>query len=1639
MIQLIYILSLFSITSCNVLLQSASGEVNRGSFIYWSLNYNGNILIKLISLSGDADLYISERIAKPDYEPDKYDLHAASCEDISFKTEWVKVPTGSKLTFVGRDVVCVGTDCHLIFYNLVNGEQHIYSANQQVFGDGVQCYTGHRQLPVLGFAEKCLNPRIIIISYPELHILRTLKGTPGVGYTALSFSDHEYLISLSCPPVFQIIVWNWRTQEKLVSKNTEIYNPYEIISCSVQSAVSVVQWQMKAKDFVVWDIFNRYKRCLLMEHNIQMRTNEFAINIIWSPEGGLFVLNNNGCVYMLNSEYKLDMMISGPGFGFEVPCFTWFKGGLIIAEPNLDIKHFKRSTGKWIEDWKVYPTRVTQLISSSGKDILIGLSDHGEIMEFDMNQYSFIVKKSYESNIDDLCFVNPCEEYFVTLSNKTELAVWECISGNKVGFIKSKQQIVTISSNPEYPYIATGFSSGTLELISIYNPEKPTLLARFKLYREEITKILFNNDGNVIVTANLIYGLFFIIQGTPGQTFEIVTYIDYRREIVDICITDDNKLYKLYLLVQHVERKAIRQRIVLKTVIKANNDIRKKKYLIPKKLYSHFIEINGEFYAVPQNSKHIHTFKIVKKDIKITNDVKTGHQMRQIQLGSNSNYLYTYGVDGLIIIQPKDSIDTEYVLMPHYRTEWGIRKMSVDSLMRYVISLGKNGTLVCTKIIKSNENRKEQIEANQKKLSEMESIFNAKTIGYEPSGADDGKTYLEMKEKELVMKQTIEYAEIRKKINDEFQMIKKEVVQLFEENLGNSDMKKIDILEFYLHTKLKNYKEMITETECELTVKYYKDLIRIQDGIWRWMKSQYWDTMLVKRKVIKGIFSEIRVENYTMPPEDGTAESNYKLAILGRETEELGRICHEFQPWAFLTESHINMLLEREPEFMEVDEKTRLLKVIENDEASDSNLNLEKLEKYPSSVAAEFVSPCGYLYQQEEVHTSLQANYQRILLQNQITQLCNFLNEKHEAVMQQKVRDMNEILRKNTRLKYILSEIQNKEMCIVEPVWHQSEIPESVITVQDHEIAITPYISPSEQALLDATAAEEERIRLLLLADDFRERALIKMMNGMLEVRWEDIIKQDIPPPKCVLEKEPENYNEDDYRAVKAYEEKVSLLKSERHRYGNMLEHEFAKLWQNIRDSYRHFNKKLCELLLLKIKVESARNQENLLIQRTEIMFQTLLSMIKDEDSFKEKIKQSTDHIGYVQRMINELTEASNECKYANEVLLVKEKQLDKNFKKDFLEYPALVQEQTIKLYKKHPKMSYRGINSPSLLNELATGCVTQEKSLLLTQECLDYLRSVDYLDQYIGVPNTIDETMYKIICRHRRLKIDNEIRLKANALDQSEIENAIQILQKVLTQRKETNLKILADLEGLREDKRIFMQNKELQIVIKQGLVEVKMTGDISDFQNAIMVNRKEVENINAIILKAGQLKLNVMNNKMIHRRSIIMKEWEHKKMNMEIADLIDVLHRIQNTKVTKEIQVYLKQLAKGESLDRGMTLNQEIELAKTMYERIISEKQGKIHKLDNETKKFKKDNKILDEQIASINVDVCEQQVCRDLEFEKKNKESIKKRMAAIVKRSKLVKQIQEQHNEILVLQTELELLRLKTYPTLKFKTLF
>lgn len=136
---------------------------------------------------------------------------------------------------------------------------------------------------------------------------------------------------------------------------------------------------------------------------------------------------------------------------------------------------------------------------------------------------------------------------------------------------------------------------------------------------------------------------------------------------------------------------------------------------------------------------------------------------------------------------------------------------------------------------------------------------------------------------------------------------------------------------------------------------------------------------------------------------------------------------------------------------------------------------------------------------------------------------------------------------------------------------------ESIIQVSDDEVKARPYVSPSQQEILDWQAAEAERTKQLLLFDDFRERALMRMMDGVLEIRWEDIIKIEVRKPACMLEKQPEQYTPGDIAAVKKYEANVEILRQERERYKRMLEAEYAKTSGLLQDGVDKFDSKLDE------------------------------------------------------------------------------------------------------------------------------------------------------------------------------------------------------------------------------------------------------------------------------------------------------------------------------------------------------------------------------------------------------------------------------------------------------------------------------
>nr|CAD7449568.1 unnamed protein product [Timema bartmani] len=468
------------------------------------------------------------------------------------------------------------------------------------------------------------------------------------------------------------------------------------------------------------------------------------------------------------------------------------------------------------------------------------------------------------------------------------------------------------------------------------------------------------------------------------------------------------------------------------------------------------------------------------------------------------------------------------------------------------------------------------------------------------------------------------------------------------------------------------------------------------------------------------------------------------------------------------------------------------------------------------------------------------------------------------------------------------------------------------------------------------------------------------------------------------VEKQPEEFDEDDLRVVMEYEEKVKFLMSERERYKKMLDQERIKL-TTARDrvelcpleaaallnadkpfqrpirciqcrpvffskkkefslhvpshppppvlhvdpkSVRKFNSRLADLYQNKLKVDSAINEELLKMLRARQLCYKRALLDKKEQNYMSMIGEKEGIIENLQDDIQKLQKLSSECRGAYESQVNRDKSLEKNFKKDFPDMPALVLEQLSKMYKKRPKIHQRIQTSVALVSELSRCSVSGEKPIFLLAECLDYLKGLDNLDSFSNASPNTSEEIWAILCRVRRLKVESELKMKALSLEVTEADATVNVFQKKMIKNKEMLTSLQGELRVVRNEKLNLIHNLQIQLVMKQGLVEISIQGSISDFDDAILINRVCIDRMNETIKKAGQRKLRTMHETTNFRRGILCKEWEHKKLRMEIEDLKEHLHTLEGIKVTKDIQMYLRRQAQGLPQDKTTSLEKELQL---------------------------------------------------------------------------------------------------------------
>ncbi|XP_037076784.1 cilia- and flagella-associated protein 43-like [Pollicipes pollicipes] len=104
-------------------------------------------------------------------------------------------------------------------------------------------------------------------------------------------------------------------------------------------------------------------------------------------------------------------------------------------------------------------------------------------------------------------------------------------------------------------------------------------------------------------------------------------------------------------------------------------------------------------------------------------------------------------------------------------------------------------------------------------------------------------------------------------------------------------------------------------------------------------------------------------------------------------------------------------------------------------------------------------------------------------------------------------------------------------------------------------------------------------------------------------------------------------------------------------------------------------------------------------------------------------------------------------------------------------------------------------------------------------------------------------------------------------------------------------------------------LHDHEIQLVVKQGQVEIDLGDFCPDFTGSALIHRSRVELLNKQILGIGGKKLEVMRDALRFRRGIVMQRWEYERCRMTLEDLVQTLRDIDFMKVTRAIQQYLSE----------------------------------------------------------------------------------------------------------------------------------
>ncbi|OAF66712.1 hypothetical protein A3Q56_05568, partial [Intoshia linei] len=823
--------------------------------------------------------------------------------------------------------------------------------------------------------------------------------------------------------------------------------------------------------------------------------------------------------------------------------------------------------------------------------------------------------------------------------------------------------------------------------------------------------------------------------------------------------------------------------------------------------------------------------------------------------------------------------------------------------------------------------------------------------------------------------------------------------RMLDENENKSDIEKLNRTMFDLDVAEQKRlqttfdKTLNQKNEEQLNInKNYLNMAKV-------IKEECWDSMELKGRVISAFEDNSTVESYTM------------------EIETMEDKC--------IMEEHSNI---------------RAIELF-TDNLGDPDDKVKTLigsKTCYGSVAPKFDGLNKFVYSQFELNTREKMIRQISFIKMCIKNVKLSVNKEFDKLMDIKNDELKKMEKWNNRMLYIQNELS---LCDVLPKYQISvlEKPEMVLSIKDEEIKVEKYYSEEEEKRMSHEKALEQEKLIQEKSDNWRERGLLLMMDGVLEIRKEDELKKDIIKPEFMKHFDESEWTEEQSKMAADYEKKVYNLNEERERFRKQLELEYIKLKGLIQDVVKNFDSMVAKLSNIKIESDIAIKQEELKICRINLTLACQETHEISENDFKEKIEVLKLEKIEASNKNKEFKKVLDVVREQYEILFAEDKVMDKQFKKEFNDVSSTLMDQLYKLFKKRP-----GILSLKSTLDHSFGFVENKtdnpfndktNSEIISKK---YQRGLDAvireLNKESHAPEFLDLNYWhgKFI-PYRQKKILTEQTLKRLSYIKAEIQTFIQKYgnKENTIRRKIEDQSDLITL--LKKAKQLNCVNLQIQIVLKQGQIESKLKNNIYEFSDSILLHRINIEDLNVKIKTMSDEKIEIMIENKDFKRGIYQLEWERERMIMKLTDYLEKMKELSRLKVTREIQKYLE----SNNYD-GLIANEISTYEKTL----INQKQ--FH--DKRLKEFEKSNSILKKQILTkqeqnyaiklqiedINVSVLDRHYIDDM-IDKNAKERALKNYKKIIRRRHLIEIAKSQAQEISILRAEVERLRMRTFPAL------